>query len=108
MTKKLRLENAWGACYFGDHYDGVRPGCDSSETTHSSDSDDYGRPRPARPRGFRVAHRRRVAVHALEAMLRELRAVRGFREVLRAFRALRAAGALEGRDASPDIDASDD
>ena len=98
----------WGASYFTDHYGGVRQGCDSSETTHSSDSDDYGRPRPARPRGFRVAHRRRVAAHALEEMLRELRAVRGFREVLRAFRALRAAGALEGRDASLDIDASDD
>ena len=98
----------WGASYFTDHYGGVRQGCDSSETTHSSDSDDYGRPRPARPRGFRVAHRRRVAAHALEEMLRELRAVRGFREVLRAFRALRAAGALDGRDASPDLDASDD
>jgi hypothetical protein len=103
---------AWGACYFGDHYDGVRPGCDSSETTHSSDSDAYGAPRPARPRGFRVAHRRRVAVHALEEMLRELRAVRGFREVLRAFRALRAAGARpdssDNSDASLDSDASDD
>ena len=103
---------AWGACYFGDHYDGVRPGCDSSETTHSSDSDAYGAPRPARPRGFRVAHRRRVAVHALEEMLRELRAVRGFREVLRAFRALRAAGARpvssDNRDASLDSDARDD
>ena len=83
----------WGASYFTDHYGGVRQGCDSSETTHSSDSDDYGAPRPARPRGFRAAHRRRVAVRELEEMLRHLRAVRGVREVLRAFRALRAAGA---------------
>ena len=98
----------WGASYFTDHYGGVRAGCDSSETTHSSDSDWHGAPRPARPRGSRAARRRRAAIRTLEEMLRELRAVRGFREVLRAFRALRAAGALEGRDASPDIDASDD
>ena len=83
----------WGACYFGDHYGGVRPGCDSSETTHSSDSDDYGMPRPARVRDFRAAHRRRVAVRTLAEVLRHLREVRGVREVLRALRALRAAGA---------------
>ena len=83
----------WGASYFTDHYGGVRAGCESSETTHSSDSDDYGAPRPARPRGSRAARRRRVAIRALQDMLRERRAVRGFREVLRAFRALRAAAA---------------
>ena len=83
----------WGASYFTDHYGGVRAGCDSSETTHSSDSDDYGAPRPARPRGSRAARRRRRAFYALEDMLRDLRALRGFREVLRAFRALRAAAA---------------
>ena len=82
----------WMAGYFGDHWGGVREGCDSSETTHSSDSDDRGIPR-ARPRGTRAARRRRRALYALEDMLRALRALRGLREVLRAFRALRAVGA---------------
>ena len=83
----------WTASYFSDHWGGVRAGCDSSETAHSSDSEDYGMPRPARPRGSRAARRRRVALRALQEMLRALRALRGFREVLRAFRALRAVGA---------------
>jgi len=96
----------WSACYFGDHWDGVRAGCDSSETTHSSDSDDHGIPR-ARPRGTRAARRRRARVCALEELLHALRALRGFRAVLRAFRAIRRA-ALRDSDASPDIDASDD
>ena len=82
----------WTASYFSDHWGGVRAGCDSSETAHSSDSEDYGMPRPARPRGSRAARRRRVAIRTLQEMLRALRALRGFREVLRAFRALRAAG----------------